>query len=109
MFSHEIIEFINVVLADVEEVEARVSAFVVVHRPDQPLELVDVEGLRTKHVVIQGVNHLLVQKVEQLVPIKVNVVSSIILEKLRVFECHMVGQVLAIVDGPLFFVNFLVS
>ena len=51
---------------------------------------------------------MLIQKVENLVTIKVNVVGTVVLEELLIFERGHVGEILSITGLPLFLlhVNF---
>ncbi len=106
--SYEIIEFIDIVLCDIEEVEAAVPLLIIGHGSDESFELVDIEGLGGEHIVIQGIDDLFIQEVEYLVSIEVDVVGAVVLHQLLVGELYLVGQVLPVALHPLLLVNLLI-
>jgi hypothetical protein len=103
--SHEVIELFDVILADIHKVKRVVAPLIIVHGPDQPLELVHIERLWTEHVVVQGVQRLLFQKVEDLVAVEVNVVGAKVLEESLIGEGGVVRHVLPVVPGPFLLLN----
>ena len=82
--SDEVVVLSNVILADLEEIEAVVADLVVLYGPDQSFELVNVEGLRAELIVIQWVDGLLLDKIEEAVTIEVHFFGA--------YPLHPVGE-----------------
>ena len=98
--SDEVIILLYIVFSYLQKVEAVISPLIVAHRPDQPLELVDIKGLRTETVIVERVNYLLLDEVKQTVPVKVHILGPDSLDEPCVPQLPVMWHILAVALDP---------
>ena len=100
MLSYKVIKLVYVILPNLQKVKALVSIEIVVVRPNQPLELVNIVGLNTQNIIGQWVNLLLFNEVPKFVVAEMNLLCMLIRIPKLVLAPPEVGDILAVVLDP---------
>ena len=100
MLSYKVIKLVYIILPNLQKVKALVSIEIVVVRPNQPLELVNIVGLNTQNIIGQWVNLLLFNEVPKFVVAEMNLLSMLIRIPKLVLAPPEVGDILAVVFDP---------